>query len=204
MVGIIGQLLLSQAKFIPPGSDSQTDLAAYFPLFCLIRTQQKSVIATPSGVCPQKVVFRLLTEKAKSVCWEAMRLSATLLISFATVALLAPASCDKQEPEPQEKAVPDENAAETFMAVLKAAGVGNELVTKVSTKGRTVSITVANGWHYQPKQVRQQNARILWQTWAMIYAPNDSDKARLSLLDSVGHEVGGSRLLGGSLIWVAD
>lgn len=93
---------------------------------------------------------------------------------------------------------------DSFMAVLKAAGVGNELVTKVSTKGETVSVTVANGWHYQPKQVRQQSAQILWQTWAMIYAPNDLDKARLSLRDSVGNEVGGSRWLAGSLIWVDD
>jgi hypothetical protein len=93
---------------------------------------------------------------------------------------------------------------DSFMAVLKAAGVGNELITNVSTKGETVSITVANGWHYQPKQIRQQSAQVLWQTWAMIYAPNDLDKARLSLRDSVGNEVGGSRWLAGSLIWVDD
>lgn len=93
---------------------------------------------------------------------------------------------------------------DSFMAVLEAAGVGNELVSSVSTKGETVSITVANGWHYQPKQIRQQSAQVLWQTWAMIYAPNDLDKARLSLRDSVGNEVGGSRWLAGSLIWVDD
>lgn len=93
---------------------------------------------------------------------------------------------------------------DSFMAVLEAAGVGNELVSSVSTKGETISITVSNGWHYQPKQIRQQSAQILWQTWAMIYAPNDLDKARLSLRDSVGNEVGGSRWLAGSLIWVKD
>jgi len=93
---------------------------------------------------------------------------------------------------------------DSFMTVLKAAGVTSDLITEVSTKGETISITVANGWHYQPKQVRQQSAQILWQTWAIIYAPNDLDKARLSLRDSVGNEVGGSRWLAGSLIWVDD
>jgi hypothetical protein len=93
---------------------------------------------------------------------------------------------------------------DTFIAVLEAAGVGNALVTNVSTRGETATITVATGWHYQPKQVRQQSAQILWQTWAMIASPNDLDKARLKLTDSVGNEVGGSRFLAGSLIWVND
>jgi len=93
---------------------------------------------------------------------------------------------------------------DTFMAVLEAAGVGNALVTNVSTEGETITITVATAWHYQPKQVRQQSAQILWQTWAMIASPDKLDHARLSLRDAVGNEVGGSRILAGSLIWVDD
>lgn len=97
-----------------------------------------------------------------------------------------------------------QNNLDTFMAVLEAAGVGNELISNVSTRGETITITVATGWHYQPKQVRQQSAQILWQTWAMIASRDNLDRARLSLRDAVGNEVGGSRLLAGSLIWVDD
>jgi hypothetical protein len=93
---------------------------------------------------------------------------------------------------------------DTFMAVMEAAGVGNALISNVSTRGETITITVATGWHYQPKRVRQQSAQILWQTWAMISSRNNLDRARLSLRDAVGNEVGGSRLLAGSLIWVDE
>lgn len=93
---------------------------------------------------------------------------------------------------------------DSFMALLEFAGVGNELITNVSTRGETITITVATGWHYLPKQVRQQTAQILWQTWAMIASRDNLDRARLSLTDAVGNEVGGSRFLAGSLIWVDD
>lgn len=67
-----------------------------------------------------------------------------------------------------------------------------------------LNITVANQWHYEPYQIRLQMGQALWKLWAGIHSPKDPDKARISLRDQMGNEVGGSRILGGSLIWVQE
>lgn len=97
-----------------------------------------------------------------------------------------------------------QNKLDSFMAVLEMSGARNGIVTNVSTKGNTVIVTVGNVWHYQPKRVRLQTARLLWQAWAMIASPEAPDNARISFRDATGSEVGGSRLIGGSMIWVED
>lgn len=63
-----------------------------------------------------------------------------------------------------------------------------------------VLITVANEWHYQPYQIRKQAAQGLWNSWASIFSPEDSDSARIKILDLNGNRVGGSSAFAGSLV----
>jgi hypothetical protein len=67
-----------------------------------------------------------------------------------------------------------------------------------------VDVTVANQWHREPYQIRLQAAQNIWQAWAQIRAPKNPDLARIKIVDLNGNEVGGSRVLAGSLIWVQD
>lgn len=91
-----------------------------------------------------------------------------------------------------------------FMATLSAAGVNNSVIEYVSVKDEMATITVANTWHITAYQIRLQAAQNLWQAWAKIASPNNPDKARIKLIDLNGNEVGGSRILAGSLIWVQE
>jgi hypothetical protein len=63
-----------------------------------------------------------------------------------------------------------------------------------------VLVKVANGWHYQPYQIRKQVAQGLWKIWAAAYSPNNPDSARIKILDLSGNRVGGSSAFGGSLV----
>ena len=69
---------------------------------------------------------------------------------------------------------------------------------------RQLKILVTTRWLYQPKSVRHELATSLWTLWARIEEPDHPDSARISLITPSGTEVGGSRILGGSLIWVDD
>jgi hypothetical protein len=93
-----------------------------------------------------------------------------------------------------------------FVKRLAAAGIDNSIIRHVSVNGEgdTATITVANTWHLSVKQIRLQSAQNLWKLWAAIASPDDLDKARISLVDINGNEVGGSQAWGGSLIWVQE
>lgn len=95
---------------------------------------------------------------------------------------------------------------DAYLAVLKLAEV--TIIERVSVERRgdswKATLTVKNIWHVRHYQVRFQDAQTLWQAWAAIASPKDPDKARISLVDGNGNEVGGSRILGGSLIWVQE
>jgi len=96
---------------------------------------------------------------------------------------------------------------DAYMALLDAGGV--TLVRSVSARSigdrtRELTLTVDNLWHIRHEQVRLQDAQALWETWATIASPKDPDNARIKLIDMRGNEVGGSRVWGGSLIWVKD
>lgn len=65
-------------------------------------------------------------------------------------------------------------------------------------------LTVNNLWHVRAYQLRLQDAQVLWQAWAGIRSSSNPDLARIKLVDFSGNEVGGSRALAGSLIWVQD
>jgi hypothetical protein len=65
-------------------------------------------------------------------------------------------------------------------------------------------ITVSNQWHTEPYQTRLQGAQMFWRTWAMIHSPDRLDTSRISIVDRMGNEVGGSRIIAGSMIWVQE
>jgi hypothetical protein len=95
---------------------------------------------------------------------------------------------------------------DSYMARL--ARVDSGLVRGVSVR-RTgeswiATITVQNLWHLRHYQLRLQDAQALWEIWALVASPDAPDCARIKIVDLRDNEVGGSRLLGGSLIWVDD
>jgi len=114
----------------------------------------------------------------------------------------------KHAQEEAAKAAAEEAAKpsnlDTFMSILKTAGVDNSIIDRVSQNGDSLTIVVANAWHYEPHQIRLQAAQNLWDIWARIRSPKNPDKARLELTDLNGNSVGGSRVLAGSLIWVKE
>ena len=91
-----------------------------------------------------------------------------------------------------------------LMAALRKEDMDESFVVrgKYERIGRTATLTLPNDWHYEIYQSRLQAAQGLWKLWSTIHSPNDPDLARIKLVDLMGNEVGGSRLLGGSLIWV--
>jgi len=91
-----------------------------------------------------------------------------------------------------------------FMERLSSAGIDNSIIHFVSVKGNTATITVANAWHLTAYQIRLQAAQNLWKLWASIASPTEPDKARIKLVDFNDNDVGGSRILAGSLIWVQE
>jgi hypothetical protein len=92
----------------------------------------------------------------------------------------------------------------SFTKTLEAADAANLIQSVSLSDAKTITITVKNLWHIRNKQIRYQDAQTLWQVWASISSPSDQDKARISIVDFNGNEVGGSRWLGGSVIWVQD
>jgi hypothetical protein len=95
---------------------------------------------------------------------------------------------------------------DAYHAVLKAAKV--DLIKSISVGYRdgmwTATLTVKDIWHLRHKQLRLQDAQNLWKAWAVIASPKDLDQARIKLVDENDNEVGGSRVWGGSMIWVQD
>jgi hypothetical protein len=76
-------------------------------------------------------------------------------------------------------------------------------IASIQRRDDTLIIEVQNTWHFLPYQIRYQMAQNLWQAWAMAYNPEVLDHARIEVKDLNGNSVGGSRILGGSLIWVS-
>lgn len=62
-------------------------------------------------------------------------------------------------------------------------------------------------WHGLNAQVRKDQATNIWKAWAercLKSGVENVDSCRIKLLSAGGDEVGGSRVLAGSMIWVAD
>lgn len=89
-------------------------------------------------------------------------------------------------------------------ALLETSKETGKLIGSVSAKEDLAIFEVKNSWHSAPYQVRLQLAQNFWKVWASVNGAPDLDTSRIKLVDLNGNEVGGSRLLGGSLIWVQE
>jgi hypothetical protein len=75
-------------------------------------------------------------------------------------------------------------------------------VEVITSSKKTLMIRVKNTWHHQPYQIRMQNAQTFWELWAKLRSPSELDAARIVIVDLNGNEVGGSRVIAGSAIWI--
>jgi hypothetical protein len=124
----------------------------------------------------------------------------SLVYSFCGSIAVEPAS-SKSKPPPAA-ATP----AQEFLNLIRTYDPRQQLVVD-ATPGRVqdqLVITVPNTFHRLHYQERLQAAQLLWQVWVTVLKPKDADYARVKLVDRLGNEVGGSRALGGSLIWVQE
>ena len=112
---------------------------------------------------------------------------------------------EKAKREAAEEEVRDR--LDAYIALLNAAEVkliNNVSVERIGDDIWEATLTVDNLWHIRHHQIRLQDAQTLWEAWARIASPEEPDKARIKLADLRGNEVGGSRVWGGSLIWVKE
>ncbi len=85
---------------------------------------------------------------------------------------------------------------------LNAAGLNEQIITRLAGDGKKVKITVVDAWSEMDYNSRYEAADTLYKLWAMIASPDSPDSARISIQTEGGTEIGGSRLFAGSLIWV--
>ena len=68
-----------------------------------------------------------------------------------------------------------------------------------------VEIEVTAAFREESKPVREDFAVALWEAWVVaLDAKDDVDAARIHLVSRQGQQVGGSRTIGGSVIYVED
>lgn len=106
-----------------------------------------------------------------------------------------------QSAEQAEKAIA---AFDRYIATLESPLVQGVRYDMDGTKRQEAIITVSNLWHIRAYQIRLQDAQTLWDLWAKASTVDEIDSARISIVDLRGNEVGGSRILAGSLIWVQE
>jgi len=120
---------------------------------------------------------------------------------------------NSEQSKPSSQAQPEFTADQlkeqmnTFASTLSKHGIDSSLVTSVNINSfdqNTLEIHVTNIFVLQQYQIRLQAAQNLWKLWSVIHMPNSPDTSRISILDINGNEIGGSRVWGGSLIWVSD
>ncbi len=112
------------------------------------------------------------------------------------------ASARREEGQKLEK-----DRRDAYTTLLKTAGVKSIREVSVRRIGNSIweaTLTVENLWHIRHKQIRLQDAQTLWEAWARVASARNPDSARIKLVDLRGNEVGGSRNLAGSLIWVQE
>ncbi|PZO13145.1 MAG: hypothetical protein DCF25_16480 [Leptolyngbya foveolarum] len=67
-----------------------------------------------------------------------------------------------------------------------------------------VEIEVTPQFQAEAKADREGLAVVLWEAWTRSYGGDDVDNARIRLVDEQGRQVGGSRAIAGSVIYVDD
>lgn len=98
----------------------------------------------------------------------------------------------------------NQDRIDIYSAFLSVVDPDDLFVDQFSIDGDRLTLTVTNTWHFLPYQMRLQQAQVLWEGWATLHSPSKPDSARIILVDRNGNKVGGSRVWGGSLIWVQD
>lgn len=98
------------------------------------------------------------------------------------------------------------NAITEFRSALALIPGINDIIARVAQgdTAESVRVTVTNAWHHMHRQERLQGAQTIQRAWALVRSRDHPDAARLELVDLNGNEVGGSRVWGGTLIWVQD
>jgi hypothetical protein len=92
---------------------------------------------------------------------------------------------------------------------LKAARAWGAIISRAqldSYNPDKLVLTVPTAWFYEPKGARREFAETLWNMWATRNQEHqkDLDRSRIRLETSNGREIGGSRILAGSMIYVDD
>ncbi len=149
-------------------------------------------------------------ENAKQCAKEAAKVDGTGQVGRDTDDKIAALHADRERIAARAAKAEADRKAERFAKLAKelgSIGAGRALIVRVEQDARdtnTAKITVSNAWHGRPHQIRLQDAQALWKVWSQINYPVKPDHTRLKLVDLMGNEVGGSRVLGGSMIWVKD
>lgn len=138
-------------------------------------------------------------------------LPSSLISGYQGLDKLIATSAQKAITAAQAKSAEEERKVEslraTFLIALKAVEVNlikDVSVQKIGGDLWAATLTVEDIWHLRHEQIRLQDAQALWEAWATLASPDDLDKARITLVDHRGNEVGGSRIWAGSLIWVKE
>jgi pyruvate/2-oxoglutarate dehydrogenase complex dihydrolipoamide acyltransferase (E2) component len=120
------------------------------------------------------------------------------------------AEANMQEPQPAPSPTESERAeqdAKEWIEFVKKVDKKNDIILSAEVRPESphrLRITVSNSFHAEPYQNRLQSAQTMWKIWAGIHSPSEPDKSFISIVDRLGNEVGGSRAIAGSLIWVQD
>lgn len=97
-----------------------------------------------------------------------------------------------------------------FEAELKRIDPRGQLVARVAPDrfmtdcDTCIDITVSSGFLGLNKATRLEVATQLWTIWVRYSGVTDADKARIRLVTQSGKKVGGSGMMGGSMIYVDD
>lgn len=176
--------------------------------------QQPGILATGCGCLTLIFIAFIIIgalSSGRNNSTPAARNTTTQPIARETVTAVTPAIQQPEQKSAQELAAETQAKNEEtkqklskFIKVLETAGIDNEIITNVVVRDHTATIKVTNLWHLMAYQIRLQSAQNLWNLWAAIDSPQDVDLARISIVDLNGNEVGGSRFLAGSLIWVQE
>jgi len=97
-----------------------------------------------------------------------------------------------------------DNGVVDFLSYLRQKGVKQDIVKNCQVEGDKLIITIDNFFFELKYQKRLQVAQTLWGMWAEYHSPKNPDQSRIRICDIMGNEVGGSRAMGGSLIWVQE
>ena len=102
---------------------------------------------------------------------------------------------------------PSPEILQDYIDLLNDSGMGAFVETvQYDGDARWIEITVRDAWHYEPYQIRLQAAQLLWESWTRGFCPSEDgpDYCRISLVDGMGNNVGGSSWLAGSVIKVNE